>query len=158
MGTGLLARGSFAALVSVVAAVTLWLHLSDARIVVLGVPVLGLGALVAMDDPPGSRVRTAGVRVFSSILVGGAAVGAVALVWPPEIEPRQAFALAAAMNGAFAAGLVSTIWQAARLARPVRTRRVTLAPGANAAPLTDLLTAPFRAPELPGQTMPLRRW
>ncbi|MGH8936548.1 MAG: hypothetical protein ACRDXD_09865 [Acidimicrobiia bacterium] len=158
MGTGLLTRAGGAALVSAAAAATFWLHLSDARIVVLGVPVLGLGALVAMDDPPGSRVRAAGVRVFSSMLVGGAAVGAVALMWPPEIEPRQAFALAAAMSGAFAAGLVSTIWQAARLARPVQTRRVTLAPRPLAAPRTVPLTAPFRAPDLPGRTIPLKQW
>jgi hypothetical protein len=156
MGTGLLIRGGCAALVSAGAAATLWLHLFDVRIVVLGVPVLGLGALVAMDDPPGSRVRAAGARVLCSMLGGGATVGAIALMWPPEIEPRQALALAAAMNGTLAAGLVSTIWQAARLARPVQTRRVSLAPGA--ALLTVPLSAPFRAPDLPGQTVPLRRW
>ncbi len=150
MSNRLALRSGLAALVILTSAATLWLSVVEPRVVVLGVPVLALGGFIALDDPPGSRVRHAGGRVLMAMALGAVLPAGVAWAWPAPVEPRDVLMFAAGMSGGFASGLAAVIWYAVRLTRPIQTRRVPMG--------LPAWLEPFEPPDLPDQGLPLERW
>lgn len=150
MSNRLALRGGLAALIILTSVASIWLSLVEPRVVVLGVPVLALGGFIALDDPPGSRVRHAGGRILMAMALGALLPSAVAWAWPAPVEPRDVLVFAAGMSGAFAAGLAAVIWYAVRLTRPIQTKRVPIG--------TPTWLEPFQPPDLPDQALPMERW